>query len=131
MSELKTDQAFRISQQAVRNGSTLGLCVVFALLAGCASNEPGEDRNACVKGNFEQVTFCPGASAICTIEPCTALFQMPPGEGEYKVTSNNIDLGTFPAGQTVYLGAFWGGAHYIEVQGSDAPAAHFWVSQDM
>ena len=131
MAKLKINQDILISHYAVRGGFILGLCMLFALLTGCAGNQPGEDRNACVKGNFEQVTLCPGASAVCAIEPCTALFQMPPGEGEYQVTSNNIDLGTFPAGQTVYLGAFWGGPHYIEVQGSDAPAAHFWVSKDM
>ncbi len=79
-------------------------------------NERTNDKSACVIGNFEEVTLCPGASAICVTEPCTALFQMLPGKGEYQVTSNNLDLS-----------AFWLGTHYIEVQESDAQAALFWV----
>jgi len=130
LAELKMDQAFHTPGSAVRCWFTLGLCLLVALLAGCAGGERGDSKNACVKGNFEEVTLCPGASAICASEPCNALFQMPPGEGEYQVTSNNLDLGTFPAGQTVNLGAFWRGAHHIEVQGSDAPDAHFWVVGD-
>jgi hypothetical protein len=55
---------------------------------------------------------------------------MPAGEGEYQVTSNNLDLGAFPAGQTVNLGAFWEGSHCIEVQRSDAPTAYFRVVGD-
>jgi len=130
LAELKTDQSSRPLHCAVRGWSTLGLCLLFALLAGCAGSERSGGNSACVKGNFEQVTLCPGASALCTTEPCNALFEMPPGEGEYRVTSNNIDWGTFPAGQTVNLGAFWRGTYYIEVQGTDAPAAHFWVTGD-
>jgi len=131
LAELKIDRAFRTLHCAVYGWSILGLCLLFALLTGCAGGERSDGQSACVKGNFEQVTLCPGASAICASEPCTALFQMPPGEGEYQVTSNNLDRGTFSAGQTVDLGPFWRGAHYIEVQGSDAPAAHFWVVSDM
>lgn len=130
MTELKIDQVFRRLLCTRCNWSSLGLCLLFALLTGCVGGERSSGGSACVKGNFEQVTFCPGASAYCATEPCEALFQMPPGEGEYQVTSNNLDLGSFPAGQTVNLGSFWRGAHQIEVQGSDAPVAHFWVTGD-
>lgn len=131
MAELKTDRPFSTLQRIVHGCSSLALCLLLALLAGPAVSEPGAGKSACVKGNFEQVTLCPGASAYCGSEPCNALFEMPPGEGEHQVTSNNMDLGTFPAGQTVNLGAFWRGTHNIEVQGTDAPVARFWVTGDM
>jgi len=130
LAELTIDQPYRTLRSVVFGRLTLVLGLLFVLLTGCVGNERGENNNACVKGNFEQVTLCPGATAVCASEPCSVLFQMPPGDGEYQVTSNNLDLGTFPAGQTVNLGAFWRGTHYIEVQGSDAPVARFGVIGD-
>ena len=110
--------------------SPLWLSLPLVLLTGCVGNETAGGKSACVEGNFEQVTLYPGATAHCVTNPCTLLFKMPPGEGEYQVTSNNLHLGPFPAGQTVDLGAFWAGSHYIEVQGSDAPAARFRVIEN-
>lgn len=130
LAKLKFDQAPLTAHRAGYDWSTLGLCLLFALLTGCAGSERSDDGSTCVKGNFEQVTLCPGASALCATDPCTVLFRMPPGEGEYQVTSNNLDRGTFPAGQTADLGAFWRGTHYIEVQDSGAPAAYFRVIGD-
>lgn len=127
MAGLEINQLFRTLDCPACGRPALVLCLLLVLLTGCA----GSGKSTCVTGNFEQVTLCPGASAACASEPCDALFQMPPGEGEYQVTSNNIDLGTFPAGQTADLGAFWRGSHYIEVQGLDVPPALFWVMGDM
>lgn len=127
LAELKTGRALRC---ALERGSLPGLCLLLTLLAGCTGGERIDSKSACVKGNFEKVTLCPGASAGCATNPCNLSFQMPAGEGKYQVTSNNLDLGTFPAGQTVDLGSFWEGSHTIEVQGSDAPPAYFRVVGD-
>ena len=130
LTELNTTQLMRPLRHGVIGIAIPGLVLMLVLQTGCTSIEDATSNNACVKGNFEQVTLCPGASAACATNPCNLLFQMPGGEGEHQVTSNNLDMGTFPAGQTVNLGAFWEGSHVIEVQGSDAPRAYFRVVND-
>ena len=105
-------------------GAALLACSLF--IAGCVSNPtPG---TACDGNNFDQVMLQPGCSTICFQEPCRVFFRMPPGKGSYLVRGSAMEIGEYPAGETVYLGSFWKGGHRITVEGANAPTTWLWVS---
>ena len=64
----------------------------------------------------------PGGTGVCRAPPCTVQFRMPPGPGSYEVLSNEMSLGTFPAGETVTLGAFWNGKTFVVKSANVSPA---------
>ena len=105
-----------------------GLATVFilaTLLAGCGS---GATRStACGGNNFEEVLLEPGCSTICMAEPCAVRFRMPPGNGSFLVRGYGVDIGTYPAGQTVFLGSFFTGGHIFVVEGASVPPAYLTV----
>ncbi len=111
---------------AVADSGTLGrltrtaaLLCALALTAGCAGTE-GFPSGAMT------VTVKPGDTGNCAISPCRILLEMPPGEGEYRVTGNEITLGTYPAGKTVNLGGFYR-PQAIEIQGAGVPRAFVYI----
>jgi len=95
------------------------LLSALALIAGCAGTE-GFPSGAMT------VTVKPGDTGNCAISPCRILLEMPPGEGEYRVTGNEITLGTYPAGKTVNLGGFYR-PQAIEIQGAGVPRAFVYI----
>jgi hypothetical protein len=72
------------------------------------------------------VTVKPGQTGTCAISPCRILLEMPPGDGEYRVTGNEITLGTYPAGKTVNLGDFYA-PQAIEIRGAGVPRAFVYI----
>lgn len=98
--------------------SALGIGLSL-LLAGCAST--GKQ----VQG-WDRVTLAPGDTGSCNSKPCQVYFQMPPGSGTYEVTGNETNLGQYPAGQTVFLGSFWGSMG-IQVKGMNVPQTYLYI----
>ncbi|WP_295541682.1 hypothetical protein [uncultured Thiohalocapsa sp.] len=100
-----------------------GLVAVLILggnvVAGCTSLE----RNP---SGAITVTVKPGDTGQCAIAPCRILLQMPPGDGEYRVTGNEITLGTYPAGKTVDLGNYYE-PQAIEIVGAGVPRAFVYL----
>ena len=100
---------------------TLTILIFPVLLAGCGSNM--SKSTACGGNNFDEVTLQPGCSTICAQEPCKVMFRMPSGDGKYLVRGTAVDIGEYPAGETVFLGSFWRGSHRFTVEGTDADPA--------
>lgn len=103
------------------------LACVFAasvLVAGCAS-QPGGGGS-----DFGQVNLAPGGSAACYTNPCNVLFAVPSGTGSYTVRANNQVVGTYPAGTTANLGAFYlaDSPVRITVDGLAVKEAVLWIS---
>ena len=94
------------------------------LLVGACSSPAYKQSRACDGNNFGRVNLEPGCSAVCTDEPCAVHFQMPPGEGEYLVRTPGVRIGEYPAGEKVFLGAFWVGTYVFTVEGTEAPPAY-------
>jgi hypothetical protein len=99
--------------------------VLATLLAGCGAG--ATKSTACAGNNFEEVTLQPGCSTICMAEPCAVYFRMPPGDGSFLVRGYGVDIGTYPAGQTAFLGSFFTGGHTFVVEGANVPPAHLTV----
>lgn len=72
------------------------------------------------------VTVAPGETGTCAISPCRIFLEMPPGEGEYRVTGNQVDFGSYPAGKTVNLGDFYE-PQAIEIVGAGVPKAYVYL----
>lgn len=72
------------------------------------------------------VTVAPGQTGTCAISPCRIFLEMPPGEGEYRVTGNQVDFGSYPAGRTVNLGDFYE-PQAIEIVGAGVPKAYVYL----
>ena len=100
------------------------LLAASALVAGCAS-QPGGGGS-----DFGQVNLAPGGSAACYTNPCNVLFAVPSGTGSYTVRANNQVVGTYPAGTTANLGAFYPGDSpvRITVDGVAVKEAVLWIS---
>ena len=98
-----------------------GIALLAALLlaAGCAGRE-GFPSGAIT------ITVKPGDTGRCAISPCRVLLEMPPGDGEYRVTANEVTLGNYPAGETVNLGDFYA-PQAIEIQGAGVPRAFVYI----
>jgi len=105
--------------------TVLLLLLALPWLAGCGGNP--SRSTACGGNNFDEVTLQPGCSTICAEEPCKVRFSMPPGEGRYLVRGRGVDIGEYPAGETVFLGSFWRGSHRFTVEGLDVPPAYLSV----
>jgi hypothetical protein len=115
---------FRVSK-ATRGA--LGALLASLYLAGCAS-QPGSSGS-----NFGQVTLAPGGTALCYTDPCTVMFQMPPGTGSYTVRANNQVVGTYPAGELANLGDLFreNSPFTITVDGTNAKPAIFYIQGNM
>jgi len=99
--------------------SVLLLCVA-SLLTACATS----GRHV---SDWGEITLAPGDTGTCQSNPCRVFFQMPPGEGTYEVTANEVTIGTFPAGKKVNLGSFFE-SNAIKLPGTDVPATYIYVS---
>ena len=91
----------------------------LALVTSCAST-----------GGFPtgwgEITLAPGDTGTCLSTPCRVYFQMPPGEGKYLVTANEVKVGDFPAGQTVMLGGFFE-TNAIKLPGTQVPPTYVYI----
>ena len=55
---------------------------LLPLLGACA----GAGRHV---SDWGEITLAPGDTGTCLSNPCRVFFQMPPGEGTYRVTANS------------------------------------------
>ncbi len=101
------------------------LCLAASVQFGCSAAPTMS--TACGGNNFEEVSLQPGCSTICMAEPCKVNFRMPPGDGEYLVRNYGVEIGTYPAGETVFLGGFFTGGYQFKVEGAAVPPAYLTV----
>ena len=109
----------------LRRWAPMGFIAMALLLGACSGDWLRHE--ACEGNNFGLVHLQPGCSTVCTAEPCEVYFQMPAGEGQLRVVSPGIPIGTYPAGKKVFLGSFWAGSYVFSVEDSDAPPTHLYV----
>ncbi len=95
--------------------ASLATLLATLALGGCASS-----------ANFPtgaiSITLKPGDTGTCITAPCQVSLEMPPGQGSYEVTGNQIRVGTYPAGQTVNLGGYYDSQRFDIVGAHVAPA---------
>jgi hypothetical protein len=75
------------------------------------------------------ITVAPGDTGNCATSPCRVMLVMPPGDGEYEVTGNEIRIGSYPAGQTVDLGNYFESQAFA-VKGAGVKKAYVYLPQD-
>ncbi len=96
------------------------LLSALGLLSGCAST-----GNNNITG-FDRLTLSPGDTGQCNSSPCQVYLKIPAGSGSYEVTGNQVRVGTYPAGQTAFLGSFWNSQGF-QIQGMDVPKAYAYI----
>jgi hypothetical protein len=102
-----------------REAAALLLCAA-GLLSGCAST-----GNNNITG-FDRLTLSPGDTGQCESSPCQVYLKIPAGSGSYEVTGNEVRVGTYPAGQTAFLGSFWN-SQAFQIRGMDVPKAYAYI----
>jgi hypothetical protein len=114
--------ASRSLYPAIRPGRVAAWLAIVAvgLLAGCAST-----GNNNITG-FGQITLAPGDTGQCESAPCQVYLKIPAGSGSYVVTGNETKVGSFPAGQTAFLGSFWN-SQAFQIQGMNVPKAYAYL----
>ena len=102
--------------RATRVGAGALTSLLAALaLGGCASS-------ADFPTGAIAITLKPGDTGSCITAPCQVSLVMPPGQGSYEVTGNQVRVGTYPAGQTVNLGGYYESQKFVIVGAKVAPA---------
>jgi hypothetical protein len=76
------------------------------------------------------ITVAPGDTGNCATSPCQVTLQMPPGEGSYEVTGNEVRIGTYPAGQAVNLGNFFE-SQALAIKGAGVKKTYVYIPKDM
>ena len=103
---------FRIPTASRHAGSrdtmrTPALLMCTTVIAATLSQAPF----AAAGGNFPSgsnaITVKPGDTGTCALSPCRITLEMPPGDGSYEVTGNEISIGSFPAGKAVDIGNYF------------------------
>jgi len=90
------------------------------VLAACASS-PNDPTGVI------SITVKPGDTGTCESTPCQVNLVMPPGQGNFEVTGNEVKVGSFPAGQTVNLGGYWQSQKFAIV-GAGVPPAYVYIT---
>jgi len=103
--------------------SAAALAACLGCIAGLALAEPH------VSGS-NAITVAPGETGTCATSPCQVTLQMPPGDGSYEVTGNEVLIGTYPAGQAVNLGNYFE-SQAIAIKGAEVKKAYVYIPQDM
>jgi len=94
--------------------------LVGGLLSACSST--GDNS---ISG-FDQLTLAPGDTGNCDSSPCQVYLKIPAGSGSYEVTANEVRVGTYPAGQTAFLGSFWQSQAFA-IKGMNVPKAYAYI----
>lgn len=101
-------------------------------LAACAGLPPTPATGplAGYPGTFDRALLVPGGSAVCTMDPCAAYFQLPPGSGTRTVRVNNLFAGTGDDSEAFFVGSYY--KHQspatFTVDGLNLPAAVLWIN---
>jgi hypothetical protein len=108
---------------------TMHRIVLALLIASCfAYRTPALAGNSVSGANA--ITVAAGDTGTCALSPCLISLKMPPGDGRYQVTGNQIDIGTYPAGQTVRLGNFFD-SQALAIKGAGVPKAYVYILKSM
>ncbi len=94
---------------------------VASVLTACAST----GRHVT---DWGEITLAPGDTGTCQSNPCRVFFQMPAGDGTYRVTANQVKVGDFPAGKTVSLGSFYESSS-IKLPDTGVPPTYIYVPE--
>lgn len=116
-------QLFYNSNLLGRAKAALLFCAA-GLLSGCTST-----GNNNITG-FDRITLSPGDTGQCESSPCQVYLRIPAGSGSYEVTGNQVRVGTYPAGQTAFLGSFFN-SQAFQIQGMDVPKAYAYIPADL
>ena len=87
-----------------------------AIALGACASSPNDPTGVI------SITVKPGDTGTCESTPCQVSLIMPPGNGSFVVTGNQVKVGTFPAGQTVNLGGYWQSQKFAIVGAGVKPA---------
>ena len=95
--------------------------IASAVTTTCLANDSAR--------NFGEVTLSPGISLVCTSDPCTVFFQMPPGSsGTHSILQNGmVKAGEVTGDQPVSLGQYSNQSVVFHVDGSDLLPAYLTV----
>ena len=88
-------------------------------LAGCASTGR-------FVSDWGEITLAPGDTGTCHSNPCRVFFEMPPGDGTYRVFGTGFTIGDYPAGKTVMIGSFLESTA-IRVDDAGVPPTYLYV----
>lgn len=108
-----------------QGGKSALMCLIPVVLAGgllSACNSTGDNS---ITG-FDRLDLAPGDTGNCDSSPCQVYLKMPAGSGNYEVTANEVRVGTFPAGQTAFLGSFWESQAFA-IKGMNVPKAYAYI----
>jgi hypothetical protein len=89
------------------------------LLAACTANGR-------FVSDWGQIHLAPGDTGVCSSNPCQVFFQMPPGDGRYRVMGTGFTIGEYPAGKEVNIGSFFESSA-IKVEKAGVPKAYIYV----
>ncbi len=106
---------------AAASGSVLLVAVLAAGVFVAACGPIKQDPSGAIA-----ITIRPGETGSCATQPCTVSLAMPAGSGSYAVTSNQIRIGMFPAGETVVLGRFYE-PQVIRIEKAGVPNAYVYI----
>jgi hypothetical protein len=95
------------------------LAMASILLSGCISTGN-------VVSDWGEITLAPGDTGVCQSNPCRVFFEMPPGEGTYRVRGTAFNIGEYPAGKKAMIGSFFESS-VIDVVGAGVPRAYIYV----
>lgn len=111
------------TRAATRILASAALAAGMALVAGPLLAGPH------VSGS-NAITVAPGETGTCATSPCQVTLQMPPGDGSYEVTGNEVTIGTYPAGEAVNLGNYFESQAFA-IKGAGVKKAYVYIPQDM
>lgn len=125
---MKTDQ---ITSSAKRFplARLFAALALTSLAAGCATVGESPKCPGASADMADNVTLCPGASALCSLSPCAVKWTMPAGvSGSYEILVNEVSAGTAEGGAIVSLGSYWPGDHVFTVKDhKEFPSAYLTV----
>lgn len=99
---------------------------LLALLAAALSLPAAQVTAGKSVSGSNAIAVAPGDTGTCALSPCLVTLQMPPGNGSYEVTGNQVYIGTYPAGETVQLGNFFDSQAFA-IRGAGVPKAYVYI----
>lgn len=110
--------------------ATLALIVRSAMLAASIGAVAGQALADTHVSGSNAITVAPGETGTCATSPCQVTLQMPPGDGSYEVTGNEIKIGTYPAGEAVNLGNYFESQSFA-IKGAGVKKAYVYIPNEM
>jgi len=95
------------------------LAVTICLMVGCASSSDQVTA-------WGEISLAPGDTGSCSSNPCRVFFEMPDGDGMYRVTGTGFTIGDYPAGERVMIGSFFESTA-IKVEDAGVPPAYIYI----